>query len=837
MRLLVLAGIIAMMIVLHGHAEASCPESLDALSTFTVRDVRIATPLTLRSKAANRLFFGSLGHTLAALESSLAIRPGQPFTRAAYDAAQLQITNVLGEANLRTRERVRLTLVIPAVEDCTVDSVVVIYRVYSTDAFSYLANILEFSPTTITQDLVPPGARSARGHVIAPLLGYDASRGLFGGSRATVQTNSPVFSKLGAAFAGSARGAAADVHATGERDIGARFLEHGEWQLNYRYRSEPIADIDPNLRSTTVAARFIGTTRAATAGPIVFRYGSTVEAGRRQSDLGQPSEPYASVKAYVGSSFGPRTIQGAASYGVEVGKALHASELGFVKHVVDLRLTQRLLARAHVPIQLESAFNAGWIQSTLTRIPVAERFYGGNAPPEFVGADSWKIQDGPRLRSFPQHAFNRADGGDTFGATRFLSGNFTFAPTVWHYPAVPDELLDDPQLRSALAFQLSSTKEAFVSDCAVRTTEFNDVVSRVGAVTDVLRELTTWRMHLHSIPLPDPVAAALADLDAAGDTLQNAVATVLRHPPNAAAFPRARLLTSDDEDLSPLLQAAVASEALAGALEATSLASEAVPVRQSARALRTASMSLGSVFAPVQALNTANPDSYQGVVQDLPSLRMTLEALSRELMTITAVHAEEVALLFETAGAHLTDTFRKLSAAEAPNSPAEIYDDLESLMTDWGRVAPSSPRSLIESVHRLQDALVAANLAAAARRLDAPLQELERAFVRIADRLRNIRRPALQSCAFGEAAFAVRVADAAFRELNIFQLSPAWVLDIARLTSDTGTSGARVGSGPGLRLSIATVDVTVAYVFNLRRRPDERRGAFFFSLDVTDLFR
>ncbi|HJQ32907.1 MAG TPA: hypothetical protein VJ866_12035 [Pyrinomonadaceae bacterium] len=54
-----------------------------------------------------------------------------------------------------------------------------------------------------------------------------------------------------------------------------------------------------------------------------------------------------------------------------------------------------------------------------------------------------------------------------------------------------------------------------------------------------------------------------------------------------------------------------------------------------------------------------------------------------------------------------------------------------------------------------------------------------------------------------------------------------------------GTNGVilRYGAGRGVRLSGFNFNTTVGYAFNLRRRPGDGRGALFFSMDFTDIFR
>ena len=87
--------------------------------------------------------------------------------------------------------------------------------------------------------------------------------------------------------------------------------------------------------------------------------------------------------------------------------------------------------------------------------------------------------------------------------------------------------------------------------------------------------------------------------------------------------------------------------------------------------------------------------------------------------------------------------------------------------------------------------------------------------------------------------FTGRVLGVFFRELNIVAISPVVTFDAARLgpLNAPGQSGFRYGSGPGIRLSLVNVDFTAGYSFNLNRRMGEGRGAFTFTLDISDLFR
>ncbi len=72
-------------------------------------------------------------------------------------------------------------------------------------------------------------------------------------------------------------------------------------------------------------------------------------------------------------------------------------------------------------------------------------------------------------------------------------------------------------------------------------------------------------------------------------------------------------------------------------------------------------------------------------------------------------------------------------------------------------------------------------------------------------------------------------------KLNVYSISPVGIFDITRIWPTN--VGVRYAIGGGLRLSIVNANFTVGYAANPIRTSRERPGAFFFALDVSDLFR
>jgi len=53
----------------------------------------------------------------------------------------------------------------------------------------------------------------------------------------------------------------------------------------------------------------------------------------------------------------------------------------------------------------------------LGKLPVAERFFGGNRAEDFIAGDNWRIRGGPLVRSIPENRLNA--GGHTRPGRRF----------------------------------------------------------------------------------------------------------------------------------------------------------------------------------------------------------------------------------------------------------------------------------------------------------------------------------------------------------------------------------------------------------------------------------
>jgi hypothetical protein len=824
-----------------------CQKSLDDLGSLTVSEVRIETLLNLPSARLDKIFFGPLNRRLDELSQTLTIKPGQRFSRQAYNAGRREVFAMLGPSQLGPLERIRIEVVVPAVEDCPAGKVAVVYRILTTQPSFYLVQDVASTADRISRELLPETlAPSQKPYSIQPLMGYNASRSLFGGVAATLDFGTSFLKEARVDISGSPGNLVAGLALSGQGSLDSAVLNYVDWHVQYRYSDIPVSDSGTTLRQGALSALFLGTSRPVASGALQFRYGGSVGGGNCQAIQtsampiqGATDTSCGALKLYVGSAFARGRQQGAASYGLQLGTLPGSLHYGYTKQLVDFKYNVRFLPRVHSPIRVETAFNAGWIGSPPTQVPAAELFYGGNVSPKFIQADTWSILAGPHLRSFPQYSFNTVTSTSVFNATRFLSANLTFAPTIWKYPAVPDELLREPDLRTALAFQLSTAKEAFLDDCAAQSKPFVDVVRQVKRLGPVLRGISEWRavLHSHDSELPDSVASALSDTDDAFETLLEKTADVLRNPKIGTSIVKVRQMSSDDPEKSQITQLELAADTLADSLADTPFSAQITAIKSSATQLNDIRVSLASAYAKVVALQTPNLSNYDAVIRQFPVLRAALETMTAPLQKISEATDENVSFSRDNAESFLKESLRMLTAAEQ-ESGDKLYGDMEGLVLHWGETVPAPADSLIQEVQRLQSDLKRAGLNEEAASFTAPLEELSKTNKRLISQFRAVPPPPTEVCAFGESTSVVRTVDATFRELNLFQLTPIWMLDFAQLsTPSLGSTGLRFGTGPGIRLSLATLDVTVGYAFNVSPKQGEGRGAFFFSLDVTDLFR
>src|SRR5262249_14557564 len=124
--------------------------------------------------------------------------------------------------------------------------------------------------------------------------------------------------------------------------------------------------------------------------------------------------------------------------------------------------------------------------------------------------DAWTIRGNPLIRGFPQSRFVPSGRtGAMIGGDRFFSINVTVAPTIWGYPLVPKQVVNDPGFDRALETGLSVAEGSLRNRILGDTKEFKVVASLVLELPPVVAQC---KNELKKIPSPNPDAQIEAQL-------------------------------------------------------------------------------------------------------------------------------------------------------------------------------------------------------------------------------------------------------------------------------------------------------------------------------------
>lgn len=412
---------------------------------YRVRRVQIDTPLGW--------LFGSVKEEVNKILSDpkMPVKAGKLFDLLVYSKGITFINDKFPDLEVIPRVRFATSINYPILRDCdsrtkTLD---VVYRIYRVSHSGYLSRVFESERGELSRGVAQtPATKKLAKYFVRPFGGYNRSRDVYGGTRLSVRPPDSFVDELNFEASGSSSGAVAEAEATGSNDYDRGFIRHTEWRAEYSYSDVPTNAAE--LKQGAARGQFMAATRPYGSGEFVARFGGAVEGGNKQTDLDParvlpgdvPRSGYRSAKAFVGATWraGRHAFKG--SYGLQLGNAGRGLSVDYVKQVFDVAANLRFLPRDHRPVTLDAQFTAGVI-STPGRLPTAERFFGGNVERNFIAGSDWVIRSDPFIRSFPQNRFAQVSGAGFVGGDRFFSLNLTLAPTVWGYPLVPSEILDD----------------------------------------------------------------------------------------------------------------------------------------------------------------------------------------------------------------------------------------------------------------------------------------------------------------------------------------------------------------------------------------------------------
>ena len=505
---------------------------------FQVRQIRFATPLD---------FIQAVDPMLGLSKTRLPLSPGSPFSASLYSAGTEALTasirNSLGDAT-----RFRISVVTASLENCDAPSdpnpkLDVVYRIFFFNFPAFAAPLLDTRRSEISQPTAAAASQNVQGtYVTTPVTGYNASRGVYGGINGSVAAGGSVFDSIHYGVFGSETGTSGEAGLQGSRNPGHQWLSHDTYAVEYFHSNLP--STLTSLRKSAVAAHFLGETKPLADG-LTLRYGARLEGGNQQSNLAivpdgsdLASSKGGELKLLFGLTTRGETQSFALSGGLALGSAKAGLQLDYAKAVLDGEWDRAFawpaLARKndrHHPIAVETRAGLGqiWLPG---KIPVADRFFGGNEVAHFVDDPSWQLRDGPLIRSIPQGRL----AGAGFGGDRFFSFNLTLAPVVKAWPLVPREVLKAPGFEVAKQTAINTGKRVDQLYYEGQQQAAKDAAQRLQSMVDHLKALQA-ALDMDIANFSDDAKTALASAVRSAGRAERAASSAANDPSLLPAVP------------------------------------------------------------------------------------------------------------------------------------------------------------------------------------------------------------------------------------------------------------------------------------------------------------
>jgi hypothetical protein len=832
--------VLACLLCLPACCAAQCVQAGGVYEGFRVTQVTVETPLEFPVRWIERSLLGPAIDSLNAAATDLPVKQGQIFHFSDHVDAMERLR--ASHSVLRPGERVKLVVVLPKFPACdlTAHTVEVVYRVYSTDAAYLASRLLESSPQLPDRTLTIGPAAQKTGKILpVPFIGYNRSSRLFGGIKTSWTGQNSFLNSAQLDASGSSSSYRALASLGYSRDFGQGLLSHLEWKAGFQASDEPAGAL--HLAKSMGTAQFFGATRAYGLLGTMFRFGGSLEGGTLSAGMNVPGvlsdAPQRVLKSFAGSTWSYDRQIWNASYAFQLGKGTSQVPVDYTKHLIDFTHQVRLLPREHWPVQLDTHVNAGWILGSQAVIPVAERFFGGNLPANFVDNPLWKIPANPLLRSFPQNRLNLASTGQPIGGVNFAAINFTAAFPVWSYPAMPAVIRNAKPVSDGIHLGLQPAQSASLEDFRARTSLFPPILDRALAIAPDLQGLRNKLSPLADQNLSDDLTSELTDLlsNYIDPTLEN-LQMAKKIPHNGLAWSICNKLSKDDPDIYPLAHLHDdLINVVAPGLETLGRGNDAQELRAIAEKLDQDKRDLAARLAVIEPQAVVPQSALDVFNDDLQQIGQLGQQLKTEAQAFLGTIDPLGTLAFDA----LEWSKSLIASSDLGPSPApfDTLYILGRLSLGIGKLVPPQLETAAQAAEKLAAAIRQDHPAESAR-ITQIANSLRARLASMAPRLKAIRVAPGERFARQQNYFFIHALDVAFREMNLAAVSPVVMFDAAHIGPQLpGASTLRYGVGPGIRFSIVSFQVTLGYSFNPAPQPTEHRGAFFFSMDVIDLFR
>lgn len=461
-------------------------------NSYTVREVRIDSPLGW--------LFGSVDRKLSEIldDPAMPIKKGIRFRKQDEDAGFIRVKEKFPELTVSKTNRFAFRLAQPTLENCdkTAAKLDVVYRVYTFGFSNFVSPLFDGgNRDDVKRAVVDTHATQVLANYFPqPLAGFNRSRNPFAGTKLTIDQPARALEKLSLEAAASNKSDEERVRAAGSQERASGLIRRFDYIFGYQHSNVPATAT--KLKDAFGLGQVIATTKPVGANQMILRFGAALETGNKQSTLTflqlQPGDvaqsPYGALKAFLGTTlrWGRHELTG--SYGIQLGTATKEAKIDFVKQVFDGAANLRFLPKDHRPITIEAEFAAGSIQNR-GKLPVAEKFFGGNVEHNFIASSDWIIRSEPFIRSFAENTLAQTTAQTFVGGDRFFSANLTAAFTVWGKPLVPDEVLKEPDFEKLVDFEFNTAQNALAISYLEETPEFRKVAEMSFGLGEKIAEI------------------------------------------------------------------------------------------------------------------------------------------------------------------------------------------------------------------------------------------------------------------------------------------------------------------------------------------------------------
>jgi len=451
----------------------------------------------------------------------------QPYT---FDRARTQALQLIAQSGLTPTSDYGFEFVIQSLQiedvDTHASTLKLRYRILSVAPPYDLGGALESQRTSQTAPQNAAGVSQLYHYSLIPQIAYNRASGLLGGGTFNATPTGQLSRFIrSVSISGSGSDNTRDIDAA----VSGSFHSLGiftdtNWHLDYTNHAAPVRS--SSIASASLSAQLNTQTRPFWDNSAFFRTGFLVQGGNEQgrlfSALLSPDTVAntgdGSIRLYEGLSQFSRHNVLSVSYGLELGSTSPASRIDWRKHIAEVSNDSWWNIGDHRPFELESSLNVGALQVP-GHVPLAERFFGGNAEHFFIPNDTWQIHDQPYIRAIPANQLSNAIQG--LGGDTFASVNLTLSYPFLVRPLVPKDVTSDPAVHTAINGALVSAQSLEQVYYEYKDPNYSAAASLLPAVlislTQLKTDLTTAR---------NAASNATLDFDDCSDAIGDATVMV-----------------------------------------------------------------------------------------------------------------------------------------------------------------------------------------------------------------------------------------------------------------------------------------------------------------------